>query len=91
MCNERSLENLRPFHTLPPEEQRELSHRGGIASGARRREIAELKADIKLHLAAIDLVEESREEYRRAILRYVAEERKKAAKRRRRGAERHDQ
>ncbi len=30
-------ENLRPFNTMSPEEHRELSRRGGIASGEQRR------------------------------------------------------
>lgn len=77
-------ENLRPFDTLPPEEHRELSRRGGIASGERRREIADIKTAAKLHVAAYNLVNESREEYRQAIKRYVKEERKKAARRKKR-------
>ena len=31
------LDNLKPFNTMPPEEHRALSVRGGIASGAARR------------------------------------------------------
>ena len=31
------LENLRPFNTLPPEQLREISRKGGKASGAARR------------------------------------------------------
>lgn len=76
-----SIDNLRPFNTLPPEEHRDLSRRGGIASGKRRREIADIKSSAKIHATALALVDESREEYRRAIKRYVKEERKKAAKR----------
>lgn len=76
-----SVDNLRPFNTLPPEEHRELSRRGGIASGERRREIADIKTSVKIHAAALALVDESREEYRRAIKRCVIEERKKAARR----------
>lgn len=76
-----SIDNLRPFNTLPPEEHRDLSRRGGIASGKRRLEIADIKSSAKIHAAALALVDESREEYRRAIKRYVKEERKKAAKR----------
>lgn len=79
-----SIDNLRPFNTLQPEEHRELSRRGGIASGARRREIADIKASVKLHAAALALVDESREEYRRAINRYVKDEQKKAARRKNR-------
>lgn len=81
MSTTASIDNLRPFNTLPPEEHRELSRRGGIASGERRREIADIKTSAKIHAAALALVDESRDEYRRAIKRYVKEERKKAAKR----------
>lgn len=71
-------ENLRPFNTMSPEEHRELSRRGGIASGEARRELAKLRLDLIEAMAAHDLVRETREEYRRAIQRYVREERKKA-------------
>lgn len=81
MSTTASIDNLRPFNTLPPEEHRELSRRGGIASGERRREIADIKTSAKIHAAALALVDESREEYRRAIKRYVKEERKKEANR----------
>ena len=74
-------ENLRPFNTLPPEEHRELSRRGGIASGERRRYLADLRLSIVETLAGADLAQETREEYRRAIKRYVKDERKKAARR----------
>lgn len=37
-----NIENLRPFDTMSPEEHRELSRRGGIASGERRRHLADL-------------------------------------------------
>lgn len=36
--------NLRPFDTIPPEEHRELSRQGGIASGETRRRKAALRA-----------------------------------------------
>lgn len=75
-------QNLRPFDTLPPEEHRELSRRGGIASGARRRYLAELRLAMVEMLAGCELAQEVREEYRRAIKRYAAEERKKAKRRR---------
>ena len=81
MNSERSRENLRPFHTLLPEERRELARLGGIASGAKRRERAELRLACIEVLAGLDLASETREEYRRAILRYVWEERKKAGRR----------
>lgn len=81
MNNERSLENLRPFNTLPPEKRREIARIGGIASGERRREIADIKYVAKMQAAAITLVDESREEYRQAIKRYVREEKRKAKRR----------
>lgn len=76
-----SNNNLRPFGTLPPEEQRELSRRGGSASGERRRYLADLRLAMIETMAGRDLATETREEYRRAILQYVKEERGKAAKR----------
>ncbi len=81
MNNERSLENLRPFNTLPPEKRREIARIGGIASGERRREIADIKYVAKMQAAAITLVDESPEEYRQAIKRYVREEKRKAKRR----------
>lgn len=73
-------ENLRPFDTMPPEEHRELSRRGGIASGKRRRYLAELRLEMIETLAGMQLAQETREEYRRAIQRYVREERRKRKK-----------
>lgn len=70
-------ENLRPFNTMSPEEHRELSRRGGIASGERRRYLAALRLEMIEALAGYDLARETREEYRRSIRRYVREERKK--------------
>lgn len=81
MNNERSLENLRPFNDLPPEKRSEIARLGGIASGERRREIADIKYTAKMQAAAIALVDESREEYRQAIKRYVREEKRKAKRR----------
>lgn len=83
MNKERSRENLRPFNMLSPEERREIARIGGIASGERRREIADIKYTAKMQAAAIALVDESREEYRKAIKRYVKEERRKAKRRHR--------
>lgn len=82
MNREGTTENLRPFNTLSPEQRKEIARLGGIASGERRREIADAKYSCRLALAAQDLVEETREEYKRAIKRYVREERKKARERR---------
>lgn len=81
MNNERSRENLCPFNTLPPEKRREIARMGGVASGERRREVADIKYAAKMQAAAIDLVDESREEYRQAIKRLVKEERRKARRR----------
>lgn len=75
------MKNLRPFNTLSPEEHRELSRRGGIASGARRRYLADLRLAMIEAMAGYDLAQETREEYRRAIKRYMEEERKKATRR----------
>ena len=80
MYNQRSRENLRLFNTLPPEERREIARLGGIASGKKRRYRAELRLAMIEQLARVDLAQETREEYRRAIRRYVQEERKKAEK-----------
>lgn len=74
--------NLRPFNTLPPEERREIARKGGIASGERRRYLAELRLSMIETLAGYDLAVETREEYRRAIKRLVKEERAKSRKRR---------
>ena len=80
MYNERSRENLRSLDTLSPEERREIARLGGIASGKKRRYRAELRLAMIEQLAGIDLAQETREEYRRAIRRYVREEGKKAEK-----------
>lgn len=74
-----NIENLRPFNSMSPGEHRELSRRGGIASGKRRRYLADLRLEMIEALAGFDLARETREEYRRAIQRYVREERKKKA------------
>ncbi len=78
--------NLRPFNTLSTEEHRELSRRGGIASGERRRYLANLRLTMIETLAGYDLARETREEYRLASRRDVREERKKNAKQRKEGA-----
>lgn len=78
-----STDNLRSFNMLPPEEHRELSRRGGIASGERRRYLADLRLAVIETLAGRDLATETREEYRQAIRRYVKEEQRKAVKRKR--------
>ena len=75
-----STDILRKFGDIPPEEQRELSRRGGIASGKRRRYLAELRLCMIETIAGADLARETREEYRAAIRRYVREERAKLRK-----------
>ena len=77
-------QNLRPFDTLTPEEHRELSRRGGLASGEKRRHLADLRLAMIEALAGRDLARETREEYRRAIKQYVREERAKARRNRER-------
>ena len=47
-----SLDNLRPFNTMPSEEHRALSVRAGIASGAARRAKRERINQAKLELIA---------------------------------------
>lgn len=53
MISTANNQNLRPFNTLPPEERREIARKGGIASGERRREIADIKTSAKIHAAAL--------------------------------------
>ena len=74
------IDNLRPFNTLTPEEPRELSRLGGIASGERRRYLADLRLAMIENIAGRDLAIETRAEYQRAIRRYVAEELRKSSK-----------
>ncbi len=78
--NERSLENLRPLNTLPPEERREIARLGGIASGEKRRYKADLRLAMIEQLTRMQLAEETRAEYRAAIQRYVRAQRKKRAR-----------
>lgn len=73
-------ENLRPFDAMPPKEHRELSRRGGIASGERRRYLADLRLELIETMADMQLAQETRDEYRRAIQWYVQEERRKRKK-----------
>ena len=79
--SEKSLENLRPFNTLPPEEQKEIARLGGIASGEKRRYMADLRSAMIEQLAGVQLAEETRAEYRAAVLRVVRAERKKKKRR----------
>lgn len=72
--------NLRKFNCMTPEEQREISRRGGIASGERRRYLADLRLCMIETMAGADLARETREEYRAAIKRYVKKERAKRRK-----------
>ncbi len=76
-----NTQNLRPLNTLPPDELREICRKGGIASGERRREIADVKSTVLLNAAALDLIEETREEYRRAIVKLAKQERRKMRRR----------
>ena len=76
-----NIGNLRPFNTLSPEEHREISRKGGIASGKKRQDRADAIHNIRMHLVVQDLTKETREEYRRAIKRYAREERKKMNRR----------
>ena len=80
--SEKRMKNLRPFNILPPEEQREIARLGGIASGEKRRYKADLRLAMIEQLAGAQLAEETRAEYRAAIVRYAREERKEQKRRR---------
>jgi hypothetical protein len=47
MINPKSLDNLKPFDTMDRERHREISRRGGIASGASRRELRALREKLE--------------------------------------------
>lgn len=47
-----SLDNLRPFNTIPPEEHRAISVRAGIASGVARRAKRERINQAKIEMIA---------------------------------------
>ena len=79
--SEKRLKNLRPFNTLPPEEQKEIARLGGIASGEKRRYKADLRSAMIEQLAGVQLAEETRAEYRAAVLQVVRAERKKKKRR----------
>ena len=80
MISTANNQNLRPFNTLPQEERRELARKGGIASGERRRYLADLRLAMIENIAGRDLAIKTRAEYQRAIRRYVAEELRKSSK-----------
>jgi len=44
--NDKSLENLTLFNKIPPEKHREISRKGGIASGASRIRKAEIRKHV---------------------------------------------
>lgn len=69
-----NTDNLKPFNTMPPERQRELSRRGGKASGAARRakrerieqEKAAQKAENELFRDSLQLLHEATRLYIRS-------------------------
>lgn len=69
------------FDRIDPERHRELSRRGGVASGQRRRELAEAVDTFNDTFVLMSLRSELREDYLKAIKRYAAQERRKRAKR----------
>ena len=81
--NYNSLANLRKFGTLPPDEQSELSRRGGIASGKRRRDKAEALDVFNDSFMLMSLRSETRENYQAAIKRYAKQEARKRKRRKR--------
>lgn len=79
--NPNSLLNLRPFDTLPEDEAREIQSKGGIASGERRRQLAEALDLFNDSLILMGLRSEAREHYQAAIRKFAAQERRKRARR----------
>lgn len=65
--NARSLENLVSLADLPPEDRREIARMGGIASGRRRRHLAQLRkaAFLYAEIKADQADREEREAQRR--------------------------
>lgn len=69
-----NTDNLKPFNTMPPERQRELSRRGGKAGGAARRakrerieqEKAAQKAENELFRDSLQLLHEATRLYIRS-------------------------
>ena len=50
MAHKNNEENLRSFKDIPEEEHKEISKKGGIASGEARRKKAELKKELEMIL-----------------------------------------
>lgn len=62
MANER---NLTPFNEMPPERQREIARKGGIASGAARRAKRDaVKQKVIERAAELDVIQELTELFR---------------------------
>lgn len=70
-------DNLRQFDTMSPEEHRELSRRGGVASGESRRYWADFRMQLLEALAEIDLARDIQQDYKDAVKKVLEEERKK--------------
>lgn len=75
--------NLTPyqFQYLPEDERREIARKGGVASGKRRRELAEARDVCADALIVYGLQIEVREHYRAAIKKYAAAELRKRKRR----------
>ena len=79
--NVNSLANLRPLDTLPPDEAREIRSKGGKASGAKRRALAEALDLFNDGLILYALRDETREHFKAAIRKYAAAELRKRRRR----------
>ena len=79
--NINSLANLRPLDTLPPDKAREIRSKGGKASGAKRRALAEALDLFNDSLILYALRDETREHFKAAIRKYAAAELRKRRRR----------
>ena len=75
--------NLAPyqFQYLPEELHKEISRKGGLASGRRRLELAEARDLFVDSLISYALRDETRAHFREAIRRYAAQELRKRKRR----------
>ena len=79
--NPNSLMNLRPFNAIPPDEARAIQSMGGIASGEKRRQLAEAVDTFNDSFMLMGLRSETREHYKAAIRKYAAAEARKRKRR----------
>lgn len=66
-----NTQNLKPFNAMSAEEHRELSRRGGIASGQRRRETRQAIQAAKINSRAeLEMLESMAKLYSRLVNRH---------------------